>query len=66
MWRDRVGFSEALDVVRSAREQIWLNGGFLEQLTVFQLCQYSPSLENGHYASWRVKTDRQLKAAGLR
>lgn len=64
-WRDRIGVSEALDIVRNARDQIWPNAGFHEQLVLFQLCQYSPCPENGHYASWRVKIDRQLKAASM-
>lgn len=66
MWRRRVGVTEALEMVRAARDQIWPNPGFQEQLVLFELCQYAPSPANGYYASWRVKLDRKLKAAGLR
>ncbi|KAJ7284493.1 hypothetical protein C8J57DRAFT_1461753 [Mycena rebaudengoi] len=36
-----------------AREQIWPNAGFQEQLVLFELCQYAPSPYNGIYRSWR-------------
>ncbi|KAJ7044535.1 protein-tyrosine phosphatase-like protein [Mycena alexandri] len=49
-----------------ARDQIWPNAGFQEQLVLFELCQYAPSPSNGIYQSWRYKLDRQLRAAGLR
>ncbi|KAG6821552.1 hypothetical protein H0H93_000061 [Arthromyces matolae] len=67
MWRRRASnATEALQMVRAARDQIWPNPGFQEQLVLFELCQYSPSPANGVYASWRGKLDRKLKAAGLR
>ncbi|KNZ74835.1 Dual specificity protein phosphatase [Termitomyces sp. J132] len=66
MWRRRVNTTEALEMVRAARDQIWPNPGFQEQLVLFELCQYAPSPSNGYYASWRVRLDRRLKAAGLR
>ncbi|KAG6903459.1 hypothetical protein C0995_005482 [Termitomyces sp. Mi166 len=66
MWRRRINATEALEIVRAARHQIWPNPGFQEQLVLFELCQYAPSPSNGCYASWRVKLDRKLKAAGLR
>jgi dual specificity phosphatase 12 len=48
-----------------AREQIWPNPGFQEQLVLFELCQYAPSPYNGIYQSWRYKLDGRLRAAGL-
>jgi dual specificity phosphatase 12 len=44
-----------------AREQIWPNPGFQEQLILFELCQYAPSPSNGIYVSWRQKIERKLK-----
>ncbi|KAJ7721156.1 protein-tyrosine phosphatase-like protein [Mycena maculata] len=58
--------SSASDLSATARDQIWPNAGFQEQLVLFELCQYAPSPSNGIYQSWRYKLDRQLRAAGLR
>jgi dual specificity phosphatase 12 len=44
-----------------AREQVWFNPGFQEQLTLFALCQYAPSPSCGIYATWRAKIERTLK-----
>ncbi|KAG6812989.1 hypothetical protein H0H92_014920 [Tricholoma furcatifolium] len=66
MWRRRINATEALQIVRASRDQIWPNAGFQEQLVLFELCQYAPSPSNGYYVSWRLKLDRTLKAAGLR
>jgi len=66
MWTRRLNATQALQVVRSARDQIWLNPGFQEQLVLFELCQYAPSPSNGIYANWRAQLDRKLKASGLR
>ncbi|RDB22761.1 Dual specificity protein phosphatase 1B [Hypsizygus marmoreus] len=66
MWRRRVNSTQALDMVRSVRDQIWPNPGFQEQLVLFELCQYAPSPSNGIYYNWRMQLDRRLKAAGLR
>jgi dual specificity phosphatase 12 len=52
--------------VPSARETIWINPGFQEQLVLFQVCQYNPHPGDGVYASWKTKVDRKLRAAGLR
>ncbi|KAJ6525523.1 protein-tyrosine phosphatase-like protein, partial [Mycena vulgaris] len=65
MWSRRISASKALENMRKARDQIWPNAGFQEQLVLFELCQYQPSLSNGVYQSWRDKLDRQLRAAGL-
>ncbi|KAJ6576020.1 protein-tyrosine phosphatase-like protein [Mycena vulgaris] len=66
MWSHRLTATKALETVRRARDQIWPNAGFQEQLVLFELCQYAPSPTNGIYQSWRYKLDRQLRAAGLR
>ena len=82
MWTRRLNATQALQVVRSgrriviflhtsdlpatARDQIWPNPGFQEQLVLFELCQYAPSPSNGIYANWRAQLDRKLKASGLR
>jgi len=48
----------------SARDSIWINPGFQEQLVLFQICQYNPHPGDGVYASWKSKVDRKLKVAG--
>ncbi|KAF9464366.1 protein-tyrosine phosphatase-like protein [Collybia nuda] len=64
MWSRRLGATQALDVVRAARDQIWPNPGFQEQLVLFGLCQYAPSPSNGIYLNWRTQIDRKLKSQG--
>ncbi|KAJ7904712.1 protein-tyrosine phosphatase-like protein [Mycena olivaceomarginata] len=66
MWSHRISATKALETIRRARDQIWPNAGFQEQLVLFELCQYQPSPANGIYQSWRYKLDRQLRAAGLK
>ncbi|KAF9534728.1 protein-tyrosine phosphatase-like protein [Crepidotus variabilis] len=66
MWSRRIGVTHAMEMVRGARDQIWINPGFHEQLVLFELCQYSPSPSNGIYYNWRTKLDRRLREAGLR
>ncbi|KAL0565199.1 hypothetical protein V5O48_016826 [Marasmius crinis-equi] len=66
MWSSRVNATQALEIVRRARDQIWPNPGFQEQLVLYELCEYAPSPSNGIYASWRQKLDRRLAASGLR
>ncbi|KAF8238866.1 phosphatases II [Tricholoma matsutake] len=66
MWTRRINVTQALQVVRSVRDQIWPNPGFQEQLVLFELCQYSPSPSNGIYMNWRTQLDRKLRASGLR
>jgi len=65
MWSMRIHATQALEIVRNARDQIWPNPGFQEQLVLFELCQYAPSASNGVYANWRSKIERKLKAGGL-
>ncbi|KAL1675402.1 protein-tyrosine phosphatase-like protein [Schizophyllum commune] len=67
MWSRRISATQALEETRrgEARDQIWPNPGFQEQLVLFELCQYAPSRSNGIYSSWRTKLDRRLRAAGL-
>ncbi|KAJ7639036.1 protein-tyrosine phosphatase-like protein [Roridomyces roridus] len=66
MWSRRFSHTQALELIRRARDQIWPNAGFQEQLVLFELCQYAPSPSNGIYQSWRYKLDRRLRAAGIR
>ncbi len=53
-------------ICSQARDSIWINPGFQEQLVLFQLCQYKPHPGDGVYASWKTKVDRKLRASGLR
>ncbi|KAF9453045.1 phosphatases II [Macrolepiota fuliginosa MF-IS2] len=66
MWSRRLGATDATEIVRRARDSIWINPGFQEQLVLFQVCQYNPHPGDGVYASWKTKVERKLKAAGLR
>ena len=43
------------------REQIWPNAGFIEQLSLFEMCRYAPSPEEGIYVRWRQNVNRQLR-----
>jgi len=61
MWSRRISAPEALDVVRRHREQIWPNAGFTEQLSLFEMCRYAPSMDEGIYVRWRQNIDRQLQ-----
>ncbi|KAF8261764.1 phosphatases II [Lactarius quietus] len=61
MWSRRISAAEALDVVRRHREQIWPNAGFTEQLSLFEMCRYAPSMDEGIYVRWRQNIDRQLQ-----
>ncbi|KII94940.1 hypothetical protein PLICRDRAFT_96332 [Plicaturopsis crispa FD-325 SS-3] len=65
MWSrpEPMNASQALDMVRRRREQIWPNPGFVEQLVLFQLCQYNPTPSNGIYWNWRHQIERRLRAA---
>ena len=53
--------TEAMDIVRRAREQVWINGGFQEQLVIWGICQYNITPDNGIYKNWRMKIDDALK-----
>jgi len=61
MWSRRVSASEALDIIRRKREQIWINAGFQEQLALFEMCQYAPSTEEGIYVRWHDNLNRRLQ-----
>ncbi|KAF8165517.1 protein-tyrosine phosphatase-like protein [Crassisporium funariophilum] len=65
MWSRRLRATQALEIVRTARDQIWPNPGFQEQLVLFELCQYNPSPANGIYTNWRNQLDRKLQAMGM-
>ncbi|KIM46368.1 hypothetical protein M413DRAFT_65079 [Hebeloma cylindrosporum] len=66
MWSRRVNSTQALEMVRTARDHIWPNPGFQEQLVLLELCQYAPGPSNGIYVKWRTQLDHKLRAAGLR
>jgi len=53
--------AEAQDVVRRAREQVWINPGFQEQLVLWGICQYNVTADNGVYKKWRMKIDSALQ-----
>ncbi|KAF8917836.1 protein-tyrosine phosphatase-like protein [Mucidula mucida] len=65
MCSQRMSSTDALAQIRHARETIWIRPGFQQQLVLYELCEYSPSRQNGIYMSWRVPLERQLAAAGL-
>lgn len=54
-----------LMIFLSAREQIWVNPSFQEQLVLFELCQYNPGPANGVYQKWRLQLEdaRRRKSA---
>lgn len=43
-----------------AREQVWPNPGFMEQLVLFELCDYMPS-GHGLYLKWRAQIQRHTE-----
>jgi len=53
--------ADAQDVVRRAREQVWINPGFQEQLVLWGICQYNVTPDNGVYKKWRMKIDSTLQ-----
>ncbi|KAF9651121.1 phosphatases II [Thelephora ganbajun] len=55
--------TDAMDVVRRAREQVWINPGFQEQLAIWGMCQYNITPDNGIYRNWRMKIERALSSA---
>ncbi|KAF9226635.1 phosphatases II [Gyrodon lividus] len=55
MYTRRIDATQAMLVVREAREQVWYNAGFHEQLVLFELCRYQPSLTCPYYIGWRQK-----------
>ncbi|KAN0097436.1 Protein-tyrosine phosphatase-like protein [Tylopilus felleus] len=56
----RIDATQAMSAVRQAREQVWFNGGFHEQLVLFELCKYQPSSACPYYTGWRQKLDAHL------
>ncbi|KAH8117659.1 phosphatases II [Phellopilus nigrolimitatus] len=57
MWSRRLSATDALTVVRQAREQIWLNPSFQEQLVIFEACRYNPHPNDGIYRKWRYQLE---------
>ena len=37
----------------------------MEQLVIYELCEYAPSPTNGIYINWRTTVDRNLAAASM-
>ncbi|EPQ59013.1 phosphotyrosine protein phosphatases II [Gloeophyllum trabeum ATCC 11539] len=62
MYSRRISATAALEEVRRAREQTWVNPGFQEQLVLFELCQYNPTPTNGIYVTWRHQITHRLAA----
>ncbi|KAI0796896.1 phosphatases II [Abortiporus biennis] len=61
MYTQRISAGDAINVVRRAREQVWINPGFHEQLVLFEICQYNPTPSEGVYIRWRQKIQRHLQ-----
>jgi len=57
----RLSATEAQDVVRRAREQVWFRAGFQEQLVIWEICQYNVTPDNGVYKKWRMKLESSLR-----
>ncbi|KAG1761342.1 protein-tyrosine phosphatase-like protein [Suillus occidentalis] len=63
MYTKRIDATNAMDAVRKAREQVWFNAGFQEQLVLFELCRYAPSPSCGIYRSWRQRVSNALQGS---
>jgi dual specificity phosphatase 12 len=46
----------------TARDQIWVNPGFQEQLYLFELCQYAPHPGHGVYQNYRQQIEQRLQS----
>jgi dual specificity phosphatase 12 len=57
----KLSATEAQDVVRRAREQVWFNAGLIEQLVIWEICQYNVTPDNGVYKKWRMTLESSLK-----
>ena len=55
--------TEAQDVVRRAREQVWISPGHQEQLVLWGICQYNVTPDNGIYRKWRMKIANTLQGS---
>lgn len=65
MFSRRISSTDALEIIRRAREQVWPNPGFHQQLVLFELCQYNPTPSDGIYRSWRDQIEREIRERGL-
>ncbi|TCD69842.1 hypothetical protein EIP91_005919 [Steccherinum ochraceum] len=61
MYSQRISATAAITTVRQAREQVWINPGFQEQLVLFELCQYNPHPNDGIYKRWRQKIQQHVR-----
>lgn len=66
MYSQHIRAADAMEIVRRARDQVWINPGFQEQLVLFELCRYAPNPMCGFYNSWRTTIERRLKEQGYR
>ena len=60
MASQRLSATDAQDRVRRAREQVWINPGFQEQLALWGFCQYNVTPDNGIYKKWRMGIENAL------
>ncbi|THH31297.1 hypothetical protein EUX98_g2869 [Antrodiella citrinella] len=61
MCSKRISPTAAMTAVRQAREQVWINPGFQEQLVLFEVCQYNPHPNEGVYKKWRQKIAQHIQ-----
>lgn len=57
----KLSATEAQEVVRRAREQVWFRPGFQEQLVMWGICQYNITPDNGVYKKWRMTVEGSLR-----
>lgn len=55
--------TDAQDVVRRAREQVWISPGHQEQLVLWGICQYNVTPDNGVYKKWRMGIANHLPSS---
>ncbi|KAF9780231.1 phosphatases II [Thelephora terrestris] len=55
--------ADAQNLVRRAREQVWILPGFQEQLGIWGICQYNITPDNGIYRNWRITLENYMNRA---
>jgi dual specificity phosphatase 12 len=65
MCTEGLSVAAAQQSVRDAREQIWIRPSLVEQLVVFELCQFQPRTDHPMYAKWRASRDLAAIAGQL-
>ncbi|KAH8106039.1 phosphatases II [Cristinia sonorae] len=61
MYAQQISSTAAINAVRQAREQVWINPGFQEQLVLFELCKYNPHPNDGIYKKWKQKIQQHIQ-----